>query len=1019
MKPKDRPPHPKVLLQVFGWLGLGSIFLLMPDILPPASQQLYLVGGVVFLFLGLETYRATLSPYDSLYNKTLDILNTILLFLWGGSYFLAQDWLPGLAIWSQLLMLAPMHKHIHPRLQTPVAIAGINLLAGTLTLLVYRTWGSGLALILSGALFFVLYRQKLNPALLQWLPFLGWAIYLDGQWQARSLYTALPLIAVFFTQLLYPWIFTDNAYWKTPRRLAAIHMILLLGWGGTTLTIAILASSITQKRPIYIAILLLTLIFHVAMFWIVLVLNQMVNGILGHFNLPLDAFAQKDASTQLPVWLRWLPLVENTIYQMQQTIQQQQETLATLQSQRDAAERAWQKYKNMQEIERSLHPVLDKPVAAQILVNQLRPTLGADLVATFIYLPDEKAVQLLAHALSEDLQFLSLALYKQPIQKGLIGRSFREKQLVYVADTLQDIEYVFPSKEVRIRSEMVVPLLHQGFFNGCIVVSSLQPNAFDKIDQELLERAAELLLHAWERDDAEQRKQKLLRQPAMFSRLLHSQQVLEEAARLAQETLEARFVFITLLQEEDGSRQQTAQAGQGLLLEHSLKNNPNMDEIVQQAASHITPLHLRDIRRTRFGKQLRFDSPRQQDVLIIPIRLESQVVGLILAFGKQNGVTFTASDYDLALLLGNQVSTAIENAWLYEETLENLKSHNRLYQLSLHLLQSTTVQEAAQAILASAQSLTNASDAGISLYDTNGKSVVQAVLNPSRSTQPTLKEISLHFDDITIVEFGENLYRLYLPLRTPSGQYGAIWLNIDQSKWKRAYQKTALHMLANQASVALERLQLLQHTRQQAVRLSQMVEQLQEAYDKTLIALTKALDARDRETEGHSVRVSELTVRLGEEMGLSARELHSLRRGALLHDIGKIGVSDTILHKPGKLTEEEWRIMRKHPEIGANIIRDIPFLRDTIEVILYHQERWDGSGYPFGMKGEEIPLKARIFAVADALDALTSTRPYRQKLDLKSAMNYIRSQAGKEFDPKVVAALEKLYRNGELETYLE
>ncbi len=183
-------------------------------------------------------------------------------------------------------------------------------------------------------------------------------------------------------------------------------------------------------------------------------------------------------------------------------------------------------------------------------------------------------------------------------------------------------------------------------------------------------------------------------------------------------------------------------------------------------------------------------------------------------------------------------------------------------------------------------------------------------------------------------------------------------------------------------------------------------------YDHTLAALMSALDASDRETEGHSARVSQLAMRLGKEMNLRGRQLKALERGALLHDIGKIGVSDNILHKPGELTEAEWKIMRSHPDIGARIVEDIPFLQDTLPIIRYHQERWNGSGYPAGLRGKDIPLAARIFSVVDAFDALTTERPYREKISHEKAVSYLREQAGILFDPEVVAAFEKIFREG-------
>jgi putative nucleotidyltransferase with HDIG domain len=188
------------------------------------------------------------------------------------------------------------------------------------------------------------------------------------------------------------------------------------------------------------------------------------------------------------------------------------------------------------------------------------------------------------------------------------------------------------------------------------------------------------------------------------------------------------------------------------------------------------------------------------------------------------------------------------------------------------------------------------------------------------------------------------------------------------------------------------------------------MQSLERSYDDLLIGLTKALDARDRETEDHSVRVQSLAVSLGMDMGLSKPELKALKHGALLHDIGKIGVKDGILLKRGPLDDNEWQEMRQHPQIGAQIIQAIPYLHDALPVIAFHQERWDGSGYPARLRGKEIPMVARIFAVVDVYDALTSDRPYRKALSSEEAFEYLEKQAGVHFDPEIVTRFITMVR---------
>jgi putative nucleotidyltransferase with HDIG domain len=165
-----------------------------------------------------------------------------------------------------------------------------------------------------------------------------------------------------------------------------------------------------------------------------------------------------------------------------------------------------------------------------------------------------------------------------------------------------------------------------------------------------------------------------------------------------------------------------------------------------------------------------------------------------------------------------------------------------------------------------------------------------------------------------------------------------------------------------------------------------------------------ALDYRDNETQGHSIRVVEYTERLAQELGIVDPELTDIRRGAMLHDVGKIGIPDGILRKPGPLDDEEWRIMRMHPELGHRMLIDIRFLDGPADIVLAHQEKWDGTGYPNGVAAEEIPIGARIFAVADTFDAMTSDRPYRKALSYVRARREMIEFSGTQFDPQVVEA---------------
>ena len=205
-----------------------------------------------------------------------------------------------------------------------------------------------------------------------------------------------------------------------------------------------------------------------------------------------------------------------------------------------------------------------------------------------------------------------------------------------------------------------------------------------------------------------------------------------------------------------------------------------------------------------------------------------------------------------------------------------------------------------------------------------------------------------------------------------------------------------------------ERIQAELTLRTSEAELREAHARLGQAYDATLQGWAAALELRERETANHSQRVVEYTMQVAQALGIGGDDLVHLQRGALMHDIGKLGVPDQILLKPGELTSDEWVIMRMHTEFGRNLLKDVDYLRPCITIPYYHHEKWDGSGYPEGLKGEEIPLPARIFAVVDVYDALTHDRPYRPAWSNQEAIRYLAEQSGRHFDPVIVESFIKI-----------
>lgn len=191
------------------------------------------------------------------------------------------------------------------------------------------------------------------------------------------------------------------------------------------------------------------------------------------------------------------------------------------------------------------------------------------------------------------------------------------------------------------------------------------------------------------------------------------------------------------------------------------------------------------------------------------------------------------------------------------------------------------------------------------------------------------------------------------------------------------------------------------------------------AYEATLEGWSHAMDLRDQETKGHTERTVSISIKLAAAVGMSDEEITQVRRGALLHDIGKMAISDSILRKNGPLNEDEWQIMRRHPSYAYELLSSIEFLRPALDIPFCHHEKWDGTGYPRGLKGQEIPLSARVFAIVDVWDALCSVRPYRPAWPKEIVMQYLREQTGKHFDPQIVPVFIQMIENESAEKPIE
>lgn len=525
-------------------------------------------------------------------------------------------------------------------------------------------------------------------------------------------------------------------------------------------------------------------------------------------------------------------------------------------------------------------------------------------------------------------------------------------------------------------------------------------------------------------------------QIAAFGRELANTRDLPTLFRISQRTLKQMtdlVFFAVVLMDAEKHTLQVAYANPDdveldLNSQQILKlKDTQINEILLKAIQERRPITTDNLTATRkMLTALRVPgAPEIRSACSLPMLANDQVIGLVeLQSPKENA--FLPEDLEWLSTIANQIGLNIQNAIYFAEIQQKVEELSTLAIIdsavishlepektfALILEQVTTGLKVDAAVLLlfdpKTQMLNCVSEIGylspeiLQMRLRLGESLAgKAALDrkivhkdlEDREREPFLKEEFIPKDfldyygipliaDSKLIGVLEILHRSRL---TPDGN----WLRF-------------LEIMAARAAVAIHTIQLYDN-------IQDSHEELLEAYELTIEGWSKAMDLRDKETENHTRRVTEMTLRLAETFGIPEEQLVHIRRGALLHDIGKLGVPDQILLKPGQLTAEEWKIMRRHPELAYEMLSPIEYLRPALDIPYCHHEDWDGRGYPRGLKGEEIPLAARIFAAVDVFDALTSDRPYRAAWSVSKALAYIREQAGKRFAPRVVEVFLEMH----------
>jgi putative nucleotidyltransferase with HDIG domain len=420
-----------------------------------------------------------------------------------------------------------------------------------------------------------------------------------------------------------------------------------------------------------------------------------------------------------------------------------------------------------------------------------------------------------------------------------------------------------------------------------------------------------------------------------------------------------------------------------------------------------------------------------QTLCIVPLHVREQPFGLLM-LGEARAAArepFTVDKIRLACSVSDQAASTLHRALLHEETERRLQRITALRTIDSTIAASMDIRMTLSILLEQVTSQLKVDAASVLLLNPHMQTLEYAAGRGFRSEalqrthlrlgegyagRAALERKLVHIPDLR----GRKTDFLRSPYFSAEGfvaYYGVPLIAKGQVKgvlevFHRAPLASEtewvsfMETLAGQAAIAIDNTQLFDNLQRSNVDLAL-------AYDATIEGWSAALDLRDKETEGHSLRVTEMTMQLARSLGIGEAELVHVRRGALLHDIGKMGVPDTILLKPDKLTDEEWVLMRKHPQLAFDMLAPITYLKPALDIPYCHHEKWDGTGYPRGMKGEEIPLSARIFAVVDVYDALISDRPYRRAWTREKTISHIGEQAGSHFDPEVVKVFLKEFAN--------
>ncbi len=710
----------------------------------------------------------------------------------------------------------------------------------------------------------------------------------------------------------------------------------------------------------------------------------------------------------------------------------------------NALQRAWLDERTHQRLEELsvLH------TASQILL-----TTGLETDAVYIaihnavakVMPCEAFVIVLEDPVSQDYDAVYLfdrggrhPGMRIPRGTGLSGQVFKKGETLFISDLAQSTaDYVHFGDPQSVRSVLAVPLRQGEHVFGMISAQCYQPDAYHTGHRNLLETLAAQFSTTVASARLFEETQQRLRELELVASLSATLRTAVTRAEMIHTLLEQLMVQMRT----EGAAFEAVDLPSGnVITEHAVGVWESLKGIIIPAGEGLSAVVLQSGQpylNNQAHQDKRLFVPRTQGgynaIAGVPLRTEERI-SAILWVGSRRPM----NKYDARLLtsVADILANALLRIALYDETRRRLEQVQALQTIDRVITTSLDLRFSLDALLEQTHSYLGMDAAGVLLYNprtlmleyaagrgflTRSYETSRVRLGVGQAGKVALERRAAHTSQLSSADPAfvrkqlithENFISYCGAPLVAKGQVKGVLEAFHRTPFEPdAEWLSFFEALAHQAAIAIENAQLFESVQQSNLELSL-------AYEATIEGWSHALDLRDRETEGHTLRVTDLTLQMAWRMGMDEQQLVHLRRGALLHDIGKMGVPDSILLKPGSLDDAEWEIMRKHPRYAYEMLYPIQYLRPALEIPYFHHEKWDGSGYPHGLSGEQIPLAARVFAIADVWDALTSDRPYRPAWSNEKALEYIRSQAGSHFDPQVVGVFLDVitpYLNRELQ----